>query len=240
MLHIQITATRQPPLDSPRQSSADYTVVYTLATNHNNQHTQVLDAMPELGPYEIRLGHTHILSAAISGMALPPGVSPASVMALLASASAVSAAAHGGSEGVTSSGGAAPGGSSSSASGPSAAGVAAGGASEAGGGGGQHGGGGSHHHHHGQQATQHQHGQPAAAGGGGGNSSAEGGSQSGGAQWGGVGGRAHTWPAIRVGLDGLGLDSTPVSRCRQCVLQLPGDPLVSGGLMAWWFSGHTP
>jgi hypothetical protein len=34
--------------------------------------------------------------------------------------------------------------------------------------------------------------------------------------------RVHTWHAIRVGLDGLGLDSTPVSRCRQCMLQLPG------------------
>jgi hypothetical protein len=30
------------------------------------------------------------------------------------------------------------------------------------------------------------------------------------------------WPAVRVGLDGLGLDSKPVSRCRQSVLKLPG------------------
>ncbi|KIZ01806.1 putative serine/threonine-protein kinase GCN2 [Monoraphidium neglectum] len=34
--------------------------------------------------------------------------------------------------------------------------------------------------------------------------------------------RAKLWPSIRAGLDGLGLDSEPVSRCRRCVLQVPG------------------
>lgn len=34
--------------------------------------------------------------------------------------------------------------------------------------------------------------------------------------------RAKAWPSIRAGLDGLQLDAGPVSRCRQCVLQLPG------------------
>ncbi len=36
------------------------------------------------------------------------------------------------------------------------------------------------------------------------------------------GARDKGWPSIRAGLDGLGLDAGPVSRCRQCVLQLPG------------------
>lgn len=35
-------------------------------------------------------------------------------------------------------------------------------------------------------------------------------------------GRASMWPAVRAGLDGLGLDAKPVSRCRQCTLKLPG------------------
>lgn len=35
---------------------------------------QVLDALPELGSYEIRLGHTQILAAAIAGMCLPAEV----------------------------------------------------------------------------------------------------------------------------------------------------------------------
>lgn len=36
------------------------------------------------------------------------------------------------------------------------------------------------------------------------------------------GSRVRMWPAVRVALDGLGLDSKPVSRCRQCVLKIPG------------------
>lgn len=35
-------------------------------------------------------------------------------------------------------------------------------------------------------------------------------------------GRASMWPAVRAGLDGLGLDAKPVSRCRLCTLKLPG------------------
>ena len=34
--------------------------------------------------------------------------------------------------------------------------------------------------------------------------------------------RHKAWPAIRAGLDGLGLPSESVARCRQCVLQLTG------------------
>jgi hypothetical protein len=154
---------------------------------------QVLEALPELGPYEIRLGHTQILSAALTGMVLPPGVSPASVMALLASAAAVSAAHSGGDS--VSSGGAVPGNLGSS----SAADAAAGG--------------------HNGISGAHAAGSAASGTSGDGSGSAAG---SAGGTAGGAGGRFHTWPAIRVGLDGLGLDSTPVSRCRQCALQLPG------------------
>lgn len=178
---------------------------------------QVLDALPELGAYEIRLGHTQILSAAITGMVLPPGVSPASVMALLSSAAAVSAA-HSSTE-AASSGGAALGTSAGSASG----GDPAGGSGASGG-----------------------HGGPTG-------SSAAAGGLSEGAGLGGYGGaaagRAHTWPAIRVGLDGLGLDSTPVSRCRQCVLQLPGGPTAADDTnphicrlhnsVCWWLMLHA-
>jgi hypothetical protein len=35
---------------------------------------QVLDALPELGRYELRLGHTQLLAAAFAGMGLPTGV----------------------------------------------------------------------------------------------------------------------------------------------------------------------
>lgn len=175
--------------------------------------------MPELGPYEIRLGHTQVLAAAITGMALPPGVSPASVMALLASAAAVSAA-HNGTDAAAAATGTTAGGSSSSTGGAlgpggaaaAAAGAALGGlsssANEAGAGGAAGGGGGGGGH--------------GAASTGAGSSTGEGGGGGGGAG-GGAAGRAHTWPAIRAGLDGMGLDSTPVSRCRQCVLQLPGE-----------------
>ena len=91
---------------------------------------QVLDSLyANLGPYEIRLNHRTLFSAALRSLQLPEHTS-ASVMTLLATAAATSPAA-----------------------------------SEA---------------------------------------------------------RAGCWPGIRAGLDGLGLDSGPVSRCRQCVLQLPG------------------
>lgn len=35
---------------------------------------QVLEALPDLGPYELRLGHTQLFAAAIAGMCLPPEV----------------------------------------------------------------------------------------------------------------------------------------------------------------------
>lgn len=164
-----------------------------LCVQHNEAHAvccvvqQVLDVLPELGPYEIRLGHTQVLSAALTAMALPPGVSPASVMALLASAAAVSAA-HSSSD------------STGLAGGPEAA---AGSTATA-------------------AAAAHMVNMPTSSEGAG--------AQGGAGPVGGASvGRMHTWPAIRVGLDGLGLDSTPVSRCRQCVLQLPG----GAGVQVW-------
>jgi hypothetical protein len=33
----------------------------------------------------------------------------------------------------------------------------------------------------------------------------------------------RTWPAIRAGLEGLGLNTKPIHKCRQCILKLPGD-----------------
>jgi hypothetical protein len=186
----------------------------------------VLDNLPELGPYEVRLGHTQILAAAVAGLCLPPGVTPASVMALLASAAAVSAAAPGGGADATGGSGSAAahasnshgaghtyehasaigmGGAASSSSGMDRA------ASNSGTGG---------HASVGSGAAA------AAAAAGAADSAARAAGSSAAAGGGGGGhassGRVHTWPAIRVGLDGLGLDSTPVSRCRQCVLQLPG------------------
>jgi hypothetical protein len=151
---------------------------------------QVLDALPDLSPYELRLGHSQLFAAAVAGLGLPPEVSPSSVMALLASAIKVSAsqpasdAANGTHAGAASAGTHTAGSSSSSSSGP--------------------------------------HSHTAAAGHAG--SAASGGSSSAGAGAGGSSssGRANVWPAVRVGLDGLGLDSKPVSRCRHCVLKLPG------------------
>lgn len=158
--------------------------------------------MPELGSYEVRLNHAQILAAALTGMALPPGVSPSSVMALLSSAAAVSAA-HSTSEGA-SSGGAPLGHANSSTMADAAAPGAAGG----------------------------QNGAGAAAAGSTGD-----GSGAASAAGGGAAGRSHTWPSIRVGLDGLGLDSTPVSRCRQCVLQIPGE---DGPHTLEWMNGQYP
>jgi hypothetical protein len=151
---------------------------------------QVLDALPEMSSYEVRLGHTQILAAAITGMALPPGVSPASVMDYLASAAAVSAA-HSSSEHI-SSGGAAPGHTGGNSGADAAV-------------------------RSGHTAT----GGHTAAGLAPASSSGDS-SGSSGAAGGAAAARLHTWPGIRAALDGMGLDSTPVSRCRQCAVQLPG------------------
>jgi hypothetical protein len=151
---------------------------------------QVLDALPDLGPYELRLGHSQIFAAAVAGLGLPPEVSPSSVMALLASAIKVSASqsasdrANGTHAGAASAG-------THSASGSSSSGA----------------------HSHAAAAAAAGHAGGAASGG---SSSAGAGASSSSS------GRANVWPAVRVGLDGLGLDSKPVSRCRQCVLKLPG------------------
>jgi hypothetical protein len=148
----------------------------------------VLDALPDLGPYELRLGHSQIFAAAVAGLGLPPEVSPSSVMALLAAAITVSAshpasdAANGTHAGAASAGTHNAGGSSSSGA-----------------------------HSHAAAAAGHAGG---AAGAGSSSAGAGAGSSS--------SGRANVWPAVRVGLDGLGLDSKPVSRCRQCVLKMPG------------------
>ncbi|KAF8070961.1 GCN2 [Scenedesmus sp. PABB004] len=165
--------------------------------------TQVLDALPELGACEVRLGHTALFNAAVTGLGLPPGVPLSSVMALLASALSVSAA-----RGATPGGGAAPGGAAPGAPGGGGGGGGAG--SAPGGGAAPSGGGGA----------------------GGGPGPAAGGAGAAGAAA--AGGRAAMWPAVRAGLDGLGLDSKPVSRCRQCVLKLPG-PVASqlGALRAF-------
>jgi hypothetical protein len=90
---------------------------------------QVLEVLPDLGPWEVRLNHRVLFSATLAALQLPPN-SATAVMGQLATAAGVSP-----------------------------------GAPEA---------------------------------------------------------RAACWPGIRNGLDGVGLDSGPVSRCRAAVLQLPG------------------
>lgn len=172
--------------------------VHCVQQKHGHLTLQVLDALPDLGPYELRLGHSALFAAAVAGLGLPPEVSPASVMALLASAIKVSASQpatdtpnNSNYTGTAAAGGSAAAGGGSSSSNSHAAAGHAGGAAGAGGGAG------------------------AAASSGSTRSSSSS-----------SGGRANVWPAVRVGLDGLGLDSKPVSRCRQCVLKLPGG---SGG-----------
>jgi hypothetical protein len=157
----------------------------------------VLDALPDLGPYELRLGHSQLFAAAVAGLGLPPEVSLSSVMALLASAIKVSAsspasdAANGTHAGTHAAAGSHTAGSSSS--GPNS---------------------------HAAAAAGHASGVHAVSGGG---SSAGAGAGAGSSS---SSGRASVWPAVRVGLDGLGLDSKPASRCRQCVLKLPGGSAV--------------
>lgn len=166
---------------------------------------QVLDALPELGPYELRLGHTQLFAAAVAGLGLPPGTTAASVMAQLAKAMSVSASRP--DAGVQNSSGASGVGGSGT---PGTAGGTGGGAASA-----------------------------AAAGAGAAGGAGAGGSSSTSSSSEAAGGRATQWPAVRIGLDGLGLDSKPVSRCRQCVLKLPGAQSVDTASTADWYAAFA-
>ncbi len=132
---------------TPMFSEAGF-LISNLPCNISHLDTsQVLDSLPELGPYEIRINHRQLQQALLSSLGLPKEVA-APALQLLGTASSTSSLARYLAQ---------------------------------------------------QQASSS--GEGADAGGG----------------------RAARWPAIKAGLDGLGVGQESVQRCKQCVLNLPGE-----------------